>query len=81
MVGGAVKAEVDAKRDRGPGRVLRAAVEAYLEETSPVLALGGVVFFWGSASAMTCLVGRLRLEFLKDLERLLLRGEGAHGDG
>ena len=79
VVGRAIKAEVDAEGDRGPCRVLLAAIEADLMErkrrsqfTATIRAVTGAVSAY--------LVGRLGLQLLKDLERLLLCRKGAHLD-
>lgn len=80
VVGRAVEAQVDAERDRRPCRVLLAAVEADLQDASGVSSrLEGAVEGKGEGGAD--LVGGLRLELLKDLERLLLGREAAHDDG
>lgn len=82
MVGGAVETQVDAEGDRCPGGILLAAVEADLAGTESVRTVRTVIAcYFGRCSVVAgfaCLVCLLRLELLKNLERLLLGRETAH---
>lgn len=79
VVGGAVEAQVDAKGNGRPGRVLLSAVEADLESQWARVSFRDPEEI--IAIVVAHLVRWLRLQLLKDLERLLLGREGAHRGG
>ena len=80
MVGGAVQAEVDTERHGRPCRVLLTTIKANLHNSHRVSATTVSLRNAESRRPRTTpyLVGRLGLQFLEDLQRLLLRREGTH---
>lgn len=78
MIGGAVQTQVDAERHRRPCGILLSAVKAYLGRQWRALVSG---ISNAVATMFSHLVGRLRLQLLEDLERLLFRREGTHLGG
>jgi len=71
VVCGAVEAQIDTERDRRPGRVLCAAVKAYLKRVSPRPYNADLT---DQAGGRGHLVGGFRFEFLKDFLGLRLSG-------